>query len=121
MNLANAKATLELAGARIETLPPEWRSQLLGVLSNAAMALALLMIGIYGLFVEYTNPGFGVPGVAGAISLLLALYALHLLPVTGSAWRRCCAGRGADDRRGLHAELRRARCRRDHRLRSPAS
>ena len=39
------------------------------------------MIGIYGLFVEFTSPGFGVPGVAGAISLLLGLYALQLLPV----------------------------------------
>jgi membrane-bound serine protease (ClpP class) len=79
--LVNAKATLELAGARIEALDPDWRSQLLGVLSNPTVALVLMMIGIYGLFVEFTSPGFGVPGVAGAISLLLALYAFHLLPV----------------------------------------
>jgi membrane-bound serine protease (ClpP class) len=73
--------TLELAGARIETLSPDWRTQLLGVLSNPTVALVLMMIGVYGLFVEFTSPGFGVPGVAGAISLLLALYAFHLLPV----------------------------------------
>jgi membrane-bound serine protease (ClpP class) len=79
--LVNAKATLELAGARIEALEPDWRSQLLGVLSNPTVALVLMMIGVYGLFVEFTSPGFGVPGVAGAISLLLALYAFHLLPV----------------------------------------
>ncbi len=81
VTLVNAKATLELAGARIETLSPDWRSQLLGVLSNPTVALVLMMIGVYGLFVEFTSPGFGVPGVAGAISLLLALYAFHLLPV----------------------------------------
>ncbi len=81
VTLVNAKATLELAGARIETLEPDWRSQLLGVLSNPTVALVLMMIGVYGLFVEFTSPGFGVPGVAGAISLLLALYAFHLLPV----------------------------------------
>lgn len=81
VSLVNAKATLEVAGARIETLAPDWRSQLLGVLSNPTVALVLMMIGIYGLFVEFTSPGFGVPGVAGAISLLLALYAFHLLPV----------------------------------------
>ena len=48
---------------------------------NPTVALLLLTIGIYGLFVEFTSPGFGVPGVAGAIALLLGLYALHLLPV----------------------------------------
>lgn len=81
VSLVDAKATLEVAGARIETLAPDWRSRLLGVLSNPTVALVLMMIGIYGLFVEFTSPGFGVPGVAGAISLLLALYAFHLLPV----------------------------------------
>ncbi len=81
VTLVNAKATLELSGARIEALDPDWRSQLLGVLSNPTVALVLMMIGVYGLFVEFTSPGFGVPGVAGAISLLLALYAFHLLPV----------------------------------------
>jgi membrane-bound serine protease (ClpP class) len=45
------------------------------------LAMVLMMIGIYGLFVEFTSPGFGVPGIAGAISLLLALYSFHMLPV----------------------------------------
>jgi membrane-bound serine protease (ClpP class) len=72
---------LALAGADIETVDPDWRTRTLGVLSNPTLAMVLLMIGIYGLFVEFTSPGFGVPGVAGAIALLLALYAFQLLPV----------------------------------------
>jgi membrane-bound serine protease (ClpP class) len=81
VQLAHAKARLDLGGASIERLEPDWRNKLLALLSNPTLAVVLLMIGIYGLFVEFTSPGFGVPGVAGAISLLLGLYALQLLPV----------------------------------------
>jgi membrane-bound serine protease (ClpP class) len=81
VQLASAKVKLDLAGASIERLDPDWRNRLLAVLSNPTLAVVLLMIGIYGLFVEFTSPGFGVPGVAGTISLLLGLYALQLLPV----------------------------------------
>jgi len=81
VELLNAKATLALAGAAVEMVEPDWKTKLLAVLSNPTLAVVLLMIGIYGLFVEFTSPGFGVPGVAGAISLLLGLYALQLLPV----------------------------------------
>ena len=81
VKLIDTQVTLALAGAQIEILAPDWRSQLLGVLSNPTVAMVLLMIGVYGLFFEFTSPGFGVPGVAGAIALLLALYGLHLLPV----------------------------------------
>jgi membrane-bound serine protease (ClpP class) len=79
--LVNASTTLELAGASVETISPDWKSRLLSLLTNPTLAVALMMIGIYGLFVEFTSPGMGLPGVAGAISLLLGLYALHLLPV----------------------------------------
>ncbi len=60
---------------------PDWRTRLLAVITDPGIALVLMMIGIYGLFFEFTSPGFGVPGVLGAICLLLGLYALHLLPV----------------------------------------
>lgn len=79
--LPAGKAKLELAGAPVETLEPDWRTKMLAVLSNPMLAMLLMMIGIYGLFVEFTSPGFGIPGIAGAISLLLALYAFHMLPV----------------------------------------
>jgi membrane-bound serine protease (ClpP class) len=79
--LPTGKLTLALKQAPVETIQPDWRTQLLGVLSNPMLAMVLMMIGVYGLFVEFTSPGFGVPGTAGAIALLLALYSFHLLPV----------------------------------------
>jgi membrane-bound serine protease (ClpP class) len=81
VGLAAGSVKLDLAGAATQTVEPDWRTKLLALLSNPTVAVLLMMIGIYGLFVEFTSPGFGVPGVAGAISLLLALYAFHLLPV----------------------------------------
>lgn len=81
VKLLHGSVKLDLAGATVETVEPDWHSRALALLSNPTVALLLLSIGIYGLFVEFTSPGFGVPGVAGAIALLLGLYALHLLPV----------------------------------------
>jgi membrane-bound serine protease (ClpP class) len=79
--LGASKVRLELAGAQVQTVTPDWRTGVLAVLSNPTVALALMMLGIYGLFVEVVHPGAALPGVAGGICLLLALYALHLLPV----------------------------------------
>jgi membrane-bound serine protease (ClpP class) len=62
-------------------IEPDWRSELLAVLTNPNVAYILMLIGIYGLIFEFTNPGAVVPGVVGAISLLLALFALHVLPI----------------------------------------
>ena len=73
--------TLATADAEVLVVQPDWKLRLLGALANPQLAIVLMMIGIYGLFVEFTSPGFGVPGVAGAICLLVALYALHMLPV----------------------------------------
>ena len=81
VKLAAGQLKIDVAGASVESMEPDWRSRMLGVLSNPTIAVALMMIGIYGLFVEFTNPGFGLPGTAGAISLLLALYAFHMLSV----------------------------------------
>ena len=65
---------LETEREKVLALPPL-------VLANPQLAVVLMMIGFYGLFVEFTSPGFGVPGVAGAICLLLALYAFQMLPI----------------------------------------
>ncbi|AVR89743.1 NfeD family protein [Thauera aromatica] len=81
VSVLDGERTLATAGLAIERIDPDWRNRVLAVLANPQVALILMMIGIYGLFFEFTSPGFGVPGVAGAISLLIALYAFQLLPV----------------------------------------
>jgi membrane-bound serine protease (ClpP class) len=73
--------TLETKGAAVTALEPDWRSRLLTVITDPGIALILMMIGIYGLIFEFSNPGYVLPGVAGAICLLLALYAFQMLPV----------------------------------------
>ena len=81
IQLGASKVRLSLAGAQVETVRPDWRTSLLATLSNPTVALTLMMLGIYGLFIEVIHPGAALPGVAGGICLLLGLYALHLLPV----------------------------------------
>ena len=67
---------------RLVELKPDWRSDLLAIITNPNIAYILMMIGIYGLIIEFYSPGLIVPGVVGGISLLLALYALQVLPVS---------------------------------------
>jgi membrane-bound serine protease (ClpP class) len=73
--------TLDTAGAETIMADPDWRSRLLAVITDPSIALILMMIGIYGLIFEFSNPGFVLPGVVGAICLLLALFAFQLLPI----------------------------------------
>jgi membrane-bound serine protease (ClpP class) len=71
-------ATRDLA---VAYLKPDWRVELLSVITNPTIAYGLLLIGIYGLLFEGYNPGAVFPGVAGAISLLIALFAFQILSV----------------------------------------
>lgn len=73
---------LDTVGAVRFVIEPDWRTRLLGVITNPGFALILMMLGIYGLLFEFSNPGFGLPGVVGGICLLLGLYALQLLPIS---------------------------------------
>lgn len=75
------KRTLHVAGLPVRELAPDWRTRLLTVITNPNVAYILMLIGIYGLILEFSNPGAIVPGTVGAISLLLALYAFQLLPI----------------------------------------
>jgi membrane-bound serine protease (ClpP class) len=74
--------TLNTRGASVANLETDWRTRLLSLITDPTVAYLLLMLGIYGIYFELTSPGFGVPGVAGAISLLLGLFALQMLPVS---------------------------------------
>jgi membrane-bound serine protease (ClpP class) len=75
--------TLTLATRNVATLQvePDWRTRLLSVITNPTVAYGLMLIGIYGLLLEGYNPGAVLPGVVGAISLLLALFAFQILSV----------------------------------------
>ncbi|MCO6059136.1 nodulation protein NfeD [Pseudomonas sp. MOB-449] len=81
LEIAGQKITLATRGAPQVQHEPDWRAQLLAVITNPSVALILMMIGVYGLIFEFSNPGSGVGGVVGGICLILALYALQLLPV----------------------------------------
>lgn len=72
---------LATAGLAIENVPPDWRTELLGVVTDPNVAFLLLLLGVYGLLFEFLAPGAVAPGVIGGVSLLVALYALDLLPV----------------------------------------
>lgn len=74
--------TLNTQGASVVSLETDWRTGLLSLITDPTMAYLLLMVGIYGIYFELTSPGFGLPGVAGSISLLLGLFALQMLPVS---------------------------------------
>ena len=73
---------LQTRDAAVIEHPPDWRTRLLAVITNPSVALILIMIGVYGLLFEFMNPGSALGGVVGGICLLLALYALQLLPVS---------------------------------------
>jgi membrane-bound serine protease (ClpP class) len=72
---------LATAGAPVTAFEQDWRSRLLAVITEPSLALILMLVGIYGLLFEFSNPGFVLPGVVGAICLLLGLFALQMLPV----------------------------------------
>jgi membrane-bound serine protease (ClpP class) len=78
---STGKLTLATRNLQVETLAAGWRTQLLATLTNPNVAYILMLIGVYGLLLEGYNPGAVLPGVAGAICLLLALYAFQILAV----------------------------------------
>ena len=84
VKMAQGERRLELEGAAIVTIEQNWKERMLAAVADPNIALILMMLGIYGLLFEFYTPGFGVAGVIGAISLLLALYALAMLPINAT-------------------------------------
>jgi membrane-bound serine protease (ClpP class) len=72
---------LATENAVVDNYEPNWRMKLLAIISNPEIVLLLGLAGVYGLIYEGWNPGAIVPGVVGVICLLLAAYALQVLPV----------------------------------------
>jgi membrane-bound serine protease (ClpP class) len=78
----NGKPTrLVTADLSVVDVPQDWRTELLGLITNPDVAFILMLIGIYGLILEFFSPGAVAPGLIGTISLLVALYALAFIPI----------------------------------------
>jgi membrane-bound serine protease (ClpP class) len=74
--------TLATQGLAIQRYEVDWRSEFLSIITNPNVAYILMLVGVYGLIIEFYNPGIGVPGVIGGVCLLLALYAFQVLPIS---------------------------------------
>jgi len=81
VKLGEKMITLDTTAMTVTQLTPDRYSQFLSVITDPNVAYILLLIGIYGLFFEFVRPGLIVPGVIGAIAIIIALYAFSLLPI----------------------------------------
>src|SRR6185437_5263098 len=81
VTVAGRARRLATAGLAVVAVPPDWRTELLAVITNPNIAFILMLVGVGGLAFEFASPGAVAPGVIGAISLLVALFALDLLPI----------------------------------------
>jgi membrane-bound serine protease (ClpP class) len=81
VDVLGVDVTLSTAGVVVTPYEASWRIRLLSIIGDPNVAYLLLMLGLYGLVFELANPGLFVPGVVGAICLILALFALATLPV----------------------------------------
>lgn len=92
ISIAGTGRTLATAGLPVETVEMDNITRILSIIANPNVALILMMVGVYGLVFEFWNPGAMVPGVVGAISLTLGLYALNQLPFTYAGLALICLG-----------------------------
>ncbi|MCK2042648.1 nodulation protein NfeD [Chromohalobacter sp. TMW 2.2308] len=79
--MADGERTLSTQDMTLERQPPDWRAQVLAFITDPNVAYFLMIIGFYGLIFELLSPGTLFPGVIGAISLVLAMYAFQMLSV----------------------------------------
>jgi len=81
LKAADTERVLQTAAAAAIALEPDWRTRFLSVITDPSIAYMLILVGIYAVIFEFSNPGLVFPGVVGAICILVALYAFHMLPV----------------------------------------
>jgi len=82
VELAAGPIRLTTDGARIQELEMWWGERILATVSHPNIALLLLLFGFYGVLFELYSPGWGVPGTVGVIALVLAFFALAILPIS---------------------------------------
>lgn len=81
VTLASGERVLDTTALALDEVAPDWRSRLLAIITDPNVAYVLMLLGVYGLIYELASPGLVLPGVVGAISLLLALFAFQVLPI----------------------------------------
>jgi membrane-bound serine protease (ClpP class) len=81
VKLPGQERVLHTAGMRLRDYAPDWRVRLLDVVTNPNVAYLLMILGIWGLILEFSHPGGFLAGTVGAICLLLALFAFQALPI----------------------------------------
>ena len=81
VNVGGMDVVIDTSDPAIEFIEPDWRYELLGIITDPNVAYILLMIGIYGLILEFYSPGIGIGAVTGVICLLLGAFALQMLPI----------------------------------------
>jgi membrane-bound serine protease (ClpP class) len=81
LKVADRERVLQTADAVAIAIEPDWRTRFLSVVTDPSIAYLLILLGIYALVFEFSNPGLVFPGVVGAICILIAAYAFHMLPV----------------------------------------
>lgn len=85
VTVAGVQTKFTTRNAEIIAVAPDWRTKALSAISDPNIAFLLMLIGFYGLILEFWNPGSFAPGVIGAISLIVGLTALTALPVNYGA------------------------------------
>ena len=81
VSVGGEDVVIDTSEPNIERIEPDWRYELLGIITDPNVAYILLMIGIYGLILEFYSPGVGIGAVVGVICLLLGAFALQMLPI----------------------------------------
>jgi membrane-bound serine protease (ClpP class) len=81
ISIAGSERVLATAGVAATAFEPDWRTRLLSVITDPSIAYMLVLLGLYSIMFEFYNPGMVLPGVVGAICVLVALYAFQMLPV----------------------------------------